>query len=553
MARQNIILIGFSTTGKSSLAPRVAQHLGWEGVDTDEEVVKLAGKPIPQIFAQEGEGHFRGLERQVLERACSGERKVIAAGGGAILDPGNRQLLQESGMVVLLEAQPQTIYQRLLKDTENQVSPNIRPLLAGADPLERIQSLKAQRQPLYSAIAGWTVHTDNLTEEEVASEVVRGWQYWSRSQMRGASWGERAACEVITPTQRYPIFIGWGILPQLGQKMKEAGLSGTCFLLSDEQVFSLYGSSVVRILKDAGFKVASLALPPGEATKSPESAAKIYDFLVEHRAERKDCVVALGGGMVGDLAGFVAATYLRGLALLQVPTSLVGMVDASIGGKVAVNHPQGKNLIGAFYQPRFVLSDVQTLTTLPRRELISGWSEVVKHGAILDIGLFQFLEANKQRLSSLEPDLTAQAVARSATVKARLVSEDEKETGRRILLNYGHTIGHGLEAATAYTRFLHGEAVAIGMMGAAEISRRLALIPPQIVKRQEALLQGFGLPIRAEGVNVGNVLRAMELDKKVREQEVRWVLLEGLGKATVRQGVPQEVVKAVLEGLLSKS
>jgi 3-dehydroquinate synthase len=331
-------------------------------------------------------------------------------------------------------------------------------------------------------------------------------------------------------------------------------------------VFSLYGSKVEQVLKDAGSRVNSFVVPAGEQTKSMDSVIKIYDFLVEHRAERDDIIVALGGGMVGDLAGFVAATFLRGMPWIQVPTSLVAMVDASIGGKVGVNHPEGKNLIGAFYQPSFVLTDVQALTTLPQRELISGWAEVIKHGLTLDKEYFEFLESNVSKVAKLEPELVTRAIARSAAIKAQVVSQDEREReGKRTILNYGHTIGHGLEAATRYKRFLHGEAVAIGMMGAAKLSQRLGFFPPAAVERQRALLKKFGLPtsLRAETasqrrggklsnlkLNLGGITKAMELDKKVRARAIRWVLLQDIGKTVIRSDVHREDISAVLQELV---
>jgi shikimate kinase/3-dehydroquinate synthase len=543
-----IILIGFSTTGKSKVGQGVAKQLSWELVDTDEEIVKLAGKSIAQIFAQEGEEHFRQLERQVLAKACQKGRAVIAAGGGAILDSQNRELMKRSGVVVCLEATPETIYQRLLKDT--QASGPLRPLLDVADPLQRITQLKEYRQ-LYYAMADWTVHTDELSMEEVCQEVIRGWHYCSRARLEDIIHQQSdLACEVFTATEHYPVFVGWGLLYDLGEKFSQAGLSGTAYLISDETVFFIYGTRVTKSLQSVGFSVNHFVVPSGEITKTLDTAMRIYDWLIEQRAERDDIIVALGGGMVGDLAGFVAATFLRGLPLVQVPTSLVAMVDAAIGGKTAVNHPQAKNLIGAFYQPRLVIADVQALTTLPHRELISGWSEVIKHGLILDAEFFKFLESNAPELSRLEPDIATKAVRRSAAIKARVVSEDEKERGKRTLLNYGHTIAHGLEAATNYERFLHGEAVAVGMMGAAMLSHNLGLLPQEVVGRQRALLERFGLSTSCPEVDLTSVLRAMELDKKVRGRAVRWVLLAGIGQPVIRDDVPPEQVVKVLEGLL---
>jgi shikimate kinase/3-dehydroquinate synthase len=538
--KANIILTGFSFTGKSVVGKEVARQLGWHFIDSDEEIVALAEKPIPDIFAEDGEEHFRGLERQVLEKACQGRGYVIATGGGAVLDSRNRELFAQSGAVVCLEAKPQTIYERLCA-TQND-STVVRPLLAVANPLERITQLKASRQPYY-ATADWSVYTDNLSLDEVVGDVIRGF-----GQARAGQ--GHAPFVVTTHTESYPVFVGWGLLDDLGRRMRQIGLSDCANIISDENVFLHHGDRAKNSLEQAGFDVESFLVPPGETTKTIDTAVKLYDWLVMRRAERAHAVVALGGGMVGDLAGFIAATFLRGLPLVQVPTSLIAMADAAIGGKVAINHPQAKNLIGAFYQPRLVMADVSTLATLPKRELASGWAEVVKHALILDPEFLEFLEAHAKGLPALEAAATTEAIKRSASLKARVVSQDEKEQGKRMILNYGHTIAHGLEASTGYERFLHGEAVAIGMTGAAMLSERLGLISRDIVGRQGRLLERFGLSTTCPNVDIDAVLKAMALDKKVREQAVRWVLLEDIGKTVVRDDVSQEVVIGVLKELI---
>ena len=549
-ATNNIAIIGFSAAGKSVVAREVAERLNWTFIDTDDEIVRLSGKAIPEIFKHDGEEKFRQLERKVLRQACHKENAVIATGGGAIIDPNNQKLFLETSVVVCLEAMPETIYQRLLHDTLYAANPVVRPLLAGHNPLERIRQLKSKRQPYY-AIADWTVHTDNLTIDEVSREAIKGWQYVNNKHQGSKKSAEAdLACTVETETASYPVFVGWGILDKLGEKMKQAGLSGTASIISDEIVFSIYGARVKKTLEKAGFTVNCYAVPPGEASKTIAQAVKIYDFLIEHRVERNDVIVALGGGMIGDLAGFVAATFLRGLPWLQVPTSLIAMTDASIGGKVAVDHPRGKNLIGAFYQPRLVLADVKTLTTLPQRELTSGWAEVIKHGLILDADLLQLLEDNAKDLIKLKPGITSKVIARSAAIKCRVVSEDEKETEKRTILNYGHTIAHGLEAATKYKRFLHGEAVAIGMTAAARLSHRLKHLSQDAVERQEALLHKFGLPADCSGVPLNDVLAAMKLDKKVRGKAIRWVLLEDIGRAVIRSDIPEKEVLSILKGMV---
>ena len=598
----NLVVTGFSGTGKSLVGKEVARRLNWDFLDTDDDIVKQAGKPIVQIFRQEGEGKFRELERKTIRKACQQRHTVIATGGGAIVEPKNYESLAKTGLIVCLEARPETIYERLFREAACSPETEGRPLLATDNPLERIRQLKASRQPHY-AKADWTIHTDGLSISQVAEEVVRAWRLLRRPDFIGTTGNDTSivgdapgviarhempkqshehstpglprsarndmrkadrrdsdkdiACAVETETQSYPVFVGYGLLDKLGEKMKQAGLSGAATIVSDENVFSIYGSKVAGILGDAGFGVNSLVVPPGEETKSMDSAVKIYDFLVEHRTERDDTIVALGGGVVGDLAGFVAATFLRGIHWVQVPTSLVAMVDASIGGKVGVNHPEGKNLIGAFYQPDVVLADCQTLTSLPRRELTSGWAEVIKHGMILDKEYLEFLEINVTGLTKLEPECLTRAIARSAVIKAQVVSQDEKEReGKRTILNYGHTIAHGLEAATRYKRFLHGEAVAIGMVGAARLSQRLGLLASAGVERQQALLQKFGLSTSLKTrrsnlkVSVAGTTEAMELDKKVKGKAIRWVLLQDIGKVVIRSDVHREDVLAVLHELV---
>ena len=539
----NLIITGFSGTGKSLVGKKVARSLNWNFVDTDDEIVKQTGKPIADIFQRDGEGRFRKLEREAIEKACQGEHTVIAIGGGAIVDPHNYELLKRNGFIVCLEANPETIYHRLFKEKACGSETEVRPLLAGENPLEHIRQLKASRQSYY-AKADCVVHTDNLSISQVADEVIRAWR-----SLRSAG-DNAAACWVKTATEKYPVFVGYGLLNSLGEKIKEAGLSGRVSIISDETVFSIYGNRVKDVLKQDGFIVNSFTVQPGEASKNIHSLVKIYDFLVGHRAERDDILIALGGGMIGDLAGFAAATFLRGMPWVQVPTSLVAMVDASIGGKVGIDHPQGKNLIGAFYQPRLVVADVETLNSLPERELTSGWAEVIKYGLILDKGFFELLESNVGRLVKLEPDVLTQAIAHSAAIKAQIVSEDERERGRRTLLNYGHTIAHGLEAATGYSHFLHGEAVAIGMMGAAKLSQRLRLLSSDTVSRQQRLLERFNLPISFSQIDLTRIMKAMELDKKTKGKAIRWVLLKDIGEAVIHGDVPQQELVTVLQELV---
>ena len=349
----------------------------------------------------------------------------------------------------------------------------------------------------------------------------------------------------------YPVVAGWGLLDQLGDRLVDLGINSPAYIITDENLMNRYGRRAQRALQQRGIAAHCFVIPPGEPSKTNSLAQAIYEWLVSLRAERGHAIIAVGGGVVGDLAGYVAATFLRGVPFVQVPTSMAAMVDASIGGKVAVNLPQGKNLVGAFYQPQAVLADVQTLSTLGRRELSEGWAEAIKHGFILDAALVDVFEEHAEALMNVEPEISTEVIRRSMAIKAEVVSQDERETlGIRILLNYGHTIGHALESSTEYGRFMHGEGVSIGMMGAAKMAQEMGLLDQAVVDRQYNLLQRFHLPTTAAGVPVTDIRRAMSLDKKVAGGSNRWVMLEDVGRAVVRRDVPVELVDRTVQELV---
>ncbi len=353
----------------------------------------------------------------------------------------------------------------------------------------------------------------------------------------------------------YPVIAGWDILDGLGERLADIGVRGAAYIITDDNVMNPYGRRVQRALEAAGIAAHCFIIPAGESSKSFELAQAIYHWLAERRAERGHTIVSVGGGVAGDLGGFVAATFLRGMPFVQVPTSMAAMVDASIGGKVAINLPQAKNLVGAFYQPRGVFADAQTLSTLGKRELAEGWAEAIKHGFILDAALVDVFEEHAEALMNVAPEISAPelftgVIRRSMAIKAEVVSQDERETlGIRILLNYGHTIGHALEASTEYGRFLHGEGVSVGMTGAARMACEMGLLSPAVADRQQRLLERFSLPVAASGVDPDAVLRAMSLDKKVQSGTNRWVMLEDAGRSVVRQDVPWELVERTVREL----
>ena len=346
------------------------------------------------------------------------------------------------------------------------------------------------------------------------------------------------AAEVETTGGNYPVWVGWGILDDIGKRTKEY-LSPSCvYIITDESILE-HARKVQISMENSGITSHMYIVPPGESSKTLETVQQIYSWLAGRKAERRHLIVAVGGGVIGDMAGFVAATYLRGMPFVQVPTTLLAMMDASIGGKVAVDLPQGKNLVGAFYQPKFVLSDVETLVSLPERELNSGWAEAIKHGLILDQDLLGIFENRVNEVRSLDRDIATKIIRNSVAIKANVVSRDERETlGIRILLNYGHTIGHAIESSTGYTKYLHGEAVSIGMMAAAKIGQFVGVLREEEVIRQEDVLKAYGLPVKAQGLDAKEIIKAPTSDKKTSDGIVNWVLLKGLGNAVTNNKIP---------------
>ncbi len=345
-------------------------------------------------------------------------------------------------------------------------------------------------------------------------------------------------------------FVEPGLAGRLGPFLRDRGLPGQAFLISDENVYPRHGEAIMASLADAGFAPSARIVPATEASKSLAVASDLFAWLAECGAERRDVVIALGGGLVGDLAGFVAATYLRGVAIVQVPTTLLAQVDSAIGGKTAVNLPVGKNLVGAWHAPHTIVVDPVLLATLSRREISAGWVETLKHALIMDPDLLEIVEREADALLRLDLDVTTEVVRLSGNLKVSVVAEDPFERGRRIILNYGHTIGHALEAAAGYGRLLHGEAVAIGIHAVALLAERMGASPADLRLRQTELLQRYGLELVARDVDPALVRSAMRLDKKVSARLQRWVLLERVGGPIVRSDIPEEAVSWTLDRII---
>jgi len=518
----NVILVGSMGAGKTTIGRRLAEELGLKFVDTDDLVERTAHRSITEIFRTGGESQFRALERRVISRTVKGARQVISTGGGAILDPVNRARLHRAGLTIWIKARPDVAAARLDRATN-------RPLLGHGDRAQAIAKLLRERDAYYRE-ALLHVETSDRTANEVVADILRRLH------------PSPTAVSVTAGQTKYDVEIGWETLPRLGERLASLGRSGRVGVITNPRVGALYAGSVMRNLRAAGFQSFLVTIPDGERYKTLRSASRVYDELVGRRFERGDTILALGGGVIGDLAGFVAATYLRGVAYLQVPTTVVAQVDSSVGGKTGVDHPQGKNLIGAFHHPILVYSDVSTLSTLPRRELVAGLAEVVKYGVIADASFFSYVEDHAEAILGGVPDVLTEVVRRSVVIKADIVKQDEREAGLRKILNYGHTVGHVVETCTGYAQYRHGEAVAIGMDFAARLAQDLGMCDGNLVRRQRGLLERLGLPCALPLIRPSRAIRSMSLDKKVRQGRIHFVLPQGLGRVKVEPVASERIL-----------
>jgi 3-dehydroquinate synthase len=509
-------------TGKSAVGRDVAQRLGHPFVDMDAEIEARASKPIPRIFAEDGEAVFRQMEATLCEELSAQEGLVIATGGGALVNPNSRARMLASSTVICLSCTPEEILRRVGANGD-------RPRLDVADPRAEVERLLEARRESYAAIS-WQIETTDLSVGEIAEQVIELADTITQSvHYRGGA---------------YDVHVGNGLLVHIGGALRAAGVpEGTqVAVVSNPVVTPLYGAQVEESLLAAGFEPFPCSVPDGEQHKTLATVATLYDQFLAGGLDRSGVVLALGGGVTGDIAGFAAASFMRGTRFAQVPTTLLAMTDASVGGKTGVDLPQGKNLVGAFKQPVMVLIDPLVLEALDSAEVRSGMAEVIKHAIIGDRTLFAELEASPQSPISV-PQL-----ARSLRVKIEIVEQDPFETGRRAVLNLGHTVGHGLERLSDYA-MRHGEAISIGMVAAARIAVEQGLAEQALVDRVEAVLAAWELPVRCPPFDADAISAAMAHDKKRRGHALRWVLPHAIGEVDVVEKVPPEVTKQVLRGL----
>ena len=561
--KKNIFLVGLMGSGKTTVGKILAKQLGMRFIDSDQEIESRTGASISWIFEIEGEESFRKRETDVIRDLTAKEGVVLATGGGAVLSAENRRYLTERGTVIYLRASVNNVLQRTRHDKS-------RPLLQTEDPRGKIEELYRQREPLYSEIADIVVYTGRqnvhaivqiITEKIAARGKKTATGRKTRSQQ--ADRKKHSSQKKIKMTTRkaknirlkvdlgersYPIEIGQGLLHD-SKLMARLIKSARVAVITNEVVAPLYLDTLTQSLETAGKQVIPVILPDGEQEKNWSSLMKVFDILLENRCDRQTTLVALGGGVIGDLTGYAAASFMRGVPFVQVPTTLLADVDSSVGGKTGINHPLGKNMIGAFYQPEAVIADTLTLNTLPDRELSAGIAEVIKHGAILDTEFFDWMEKDMPKLLSRDPAALAFAIARSCEIKADVVRQDERESGLRAILNFGHTFGHAIEAGLGFGEWLHGEAVGCGMVMASDLSFRLGLLDERSKERIKKLVARAGLPTVAPDLGEDRWIELMRVDKKNAGGEIQFILLNSLGSAFVSP-VPEETLRATLRACI---
>ena len=490
----HIFLYGPSGSGKSTLGSILARNLHLPFVDSDRVIESNAAMSIPEIVENQGEASLRGFETAALKQIIQDKESVVALGGGALLRDENRALIESNGKVIVLIAQLPTLLERLQRDSHK------RPLLAG-DLKSKLAAYLEKRAEHYASFP-WKVHVDGRTPEQIVNQIQVMLGRYHLSAM-----GEYdVIVDEVSSLAKLPMH--------------------NPIVVTDKHVARQHKESILTILGNAGFSPQVITIPAGEAYKNLETIQRLWNGFLEHGLDRKSTVIALGGGVIGDLVGFAAATYMRGIEWVCVPTTLLSMVDASLGGKTGFDLPQGKNLVGAFYPPKLVLVDPQLLRTLPEAEFISGMAEVVKHGIIADPELFALCG---QGLDCIQADLE-QVVKRAMAVKIKIIEDDPYEKGFRAALNLGHTVGHAVELVSTF-ELRHGESIAIGMVAEAKLAERIGVARNGLSDEIAGVLTKLGLPVHiSDGLPREEILRAMRVDKKKNAASIRFALPVEIGE-----------------------
>ena len=534
-----IYLYGPPGSGKSSVGNVLAENLAVPFVDLDQRIEDQAGMSIPEIFDKQGEPGFRQLEKKALQEVSKMDWGVIALGGGALLDSECRTLVEPAGPIFCLSASEQALLERLGSTSIE------RPLLiesGGNNPESaRLVDLLAQRSQHYASFTN-RIETEGKSPEQIAWELqIRRGAFHVRGMITQSSASNKDAGGSARPfPPGYDVRIA-SALDGMGEALRRRGLSGPIALVTDQNVAEFYLARAVKSLQEVGYSTRSIIIPPGESSKIMSTVSYLWQEFLEAGLERKSTVVALGGGVVGDLSGFAAATYMRGVPWVNVPTSLLAIADASLGGKTGADLPEGKNLVGAFHAPEMVLTDSSTLKTLPQAELCSGIAEVIKAGIIGDPDLFRSCASG---WPAIEADWD-EIIPRAMAVKIRVIEADPYEGGQRAALNYGHTIGHAVEKTSNY-QLRHGEAVAIGMVAEARLAEQVGLAQDGLADEIKNACDLLGLPVEIpENLSRSSILEAMQVDKKRSDAIVRFALPSKIGE--VLTGIEVSDIEAILQ------
>jgi shikimate kinase/3-dehydroquinate synthase len=539
----DVVLVGLPGSGKSAIGRRLAHRHNATFIDLDETIEREAHLSVPEIFADEGESGFRVRERRAIETLGAADeatdvRRVVATGGGAVVDPRNRWLLYRNRVPIWLDGRPEVLAQRLRR------SPNVRPLVAGRDPIGAVRALASARERFYAA-----GHRINGVAE-VPSVIDMVEAVVSAADVRSSG-----SILLRADTRIGRLILGDGIVAAAVDETLRAADARRAVFVSEPLAWEASGVGLAAALTAKGWHVEQIVLPEGEAAKRLSVVEDAARELTRLRAERGEPLIALGGGALGDVAGFIAATYRRGVPVIQVPTTLVAQIDSSIGGKTAVDLPEGKNLVGAFHQPVAIVSDVSLLRTLPPRQLRAALGEAVKMAVLGDERLLALLERDGPAIADgapvvFESGALAEVVERAAWAKVEVVLTDEREADRRRALNLGHSLGHAFEAAGDYEHLLHGEAVAYGLRAALRIGREVGVTPDDRATRVEELLTRIGLAVEPLPYPIDVVRAALSTDKKHAAGRLHWVLPTADG-VTFDDDVPDELVDRVAGGLLT--
>lgn len=532
---RSIVLVGLMGAGKTSIGRRLAARLGLPFRDADAEIEMAAGCSIPELFERFGEKEFRDGERRVIRRLLAGDPLVLATGGGAFMDPDTRAAVRRDAVSVWMRAKLPTLLRRVSGRTN-------RPLLNGKNPADVLESLMAVRHPVY-AEADLIVDCSDEPPDTTTGKLLEALERWRPAR--------RLALSLSTGS--YDVVVGNGLLERAGALLAPVLPQKRAVVITDAAVAPLHLPRLLEGLAAVAIDAKTITVASGEASKSMSVYSDVVEQLLDHGVERRTTVIALGGGVVGDLAGFAAATTLRGLPFVQIPTTLLSQVDSSVGGKTGINTRHGKNLLGAFHQPRMVLADTATLGTLPPRELAAGYAEIAKAGLIGDAAFFAWCETHGAQVIAGDPELQAEAVLRACAFKAQVVGDDEREekpNDGRALLNLGHTFGHALEAELGYGNILHGEAVAVGIGLAFQLSARLGFCHPADPARVMRHMGEVGLPAEIAMLNrrisAERLIHHMQRDKKMHDGKLKFVLARGIGSAFTCGDVPPDAVLSLL-------